>query len=85
MEIHPKVNYWIDVVLGISFIIAGTSGIIMYFVPWGSDALVLGISRSVWPTIHEWSSFVMVASVLAHLVLHWGWLVAMTKGFFRKE
>lgn len=83
--VNPKIDYFVDLFLGISFIFAALSGIIMFFVPWGANQAILGISRSFWPRIHEWSSFIMVGIVLAHLILHFKWIGHMTKSFFRKK
>jgi hypothetical protein len=85
MEIHPRVNYFVDLFLGISFVFSVLSGVIMFFVPWGSDAVLLGISRGSWPLIHEISSFAMVGLVFLHLVLHLRWIGSMTKGFFIRK
>jgi len=85
MEIHPKLKYWVDILMAIAFVLSGLSGIIMYFVPWGIQVNILGISRSVWPVIHEWSSFSMVALVIIHLIFNWNWIVSMTKEFFIKK
>jgi len=83
--VNQKVDYFVDLLLGIAFVIAGLSGFIMYFVPWGSDAVVLGISRGSWPLVHEISSFAMVGLVLLHLILHFRWIGSMTKSFFVKN
>lgn len=32
--------------------------------------------------IHEWLSLAAAAAVVAHLVLHWEWIVAVTRRFF---
>ena len=40
---------------------------------------MLGIDRSVWSDLHTWVSLVMIAGVVIHLVLHWNWIVCMTK------
>ena len=32
--------------------------------------------------IHEWLGIAFGAAIVAHLVLHWKWLVATTKRFF---
>jgi hypothetical protein len=74
-------NYWVDVCIGIAFVLSAASGLI-FLLPVGSDsgfAGVLGIGYSVWDQLHTWSSLVMVAGVLAHLMLHWQWIVGMTK------
>lgn len=82
---NPKVDYFIDLILGISFAVSVFSGIVMYVIPWGSEQAVLGIIRSSWPTIHEWSSFIMAGLVLIHLALHFRWIGHMTKSIFCKS
>ena len=77
---RTKVNYWIDVVIAISFVMSAASGI-AFLLP-VTGATVLGISYLAWTQIHTWGSLAMLAGVLAHLVLHWKWIVAMTKKTF---
>lgn len=83
--VNPKVHYFVDLFLGIAFLVSALSGIVMYFVPWGSEQLVLGLARNQWPTIHEWSSFSMAGLVFLHLALHFRWIGSMTKSFFVKR
>jgi len=83
--VNPKLDYFVDLFLGISFLIAGLSGFIMYFVPRGSDFSLFGIARGGWPPIHEWSGFTMVGLVFLHLILHVRWIGSMTKRFFVKK
>ena len=33
--------------------------------------------------IHDWSGLIMGILVLVHIVLHWKWIVSMTKSFFK--
>lgn len=35
-------------------------------------------------TIHEWLALAFAAAIVIHLLLHWKWLVAITKKFFNK-
>ena len=70
-------NYWVDLVIGLAFVFSAVSGII-FLLPI-SDSTVLGIRYTIWDQIHTWGSLLMIAGVLAHLVLHWKWIVAMTK------
>lgn len=72
-----KLNYWIDVSIGISFVLSAISGLI-FLAPVGSGSGILGISYALWDTLHTWSSLAMIVGVLAHLVLHWKWIVGMT-------
>jgi hypothetical protein len=75
-----KVNYWVDLVIALAFILSAVSGIIFLFPLNGATAL--GVSYIVWNQIHTWGSLLMVTGVLAHLVLHWKWIAAMTKKTF---
>jgi hypothetical protein len=34
-------------------------------------------------TIHEWLSVALAAAVMAHLLLHWSWIVNVTRRFFQ--
>ncbi|GAA5528192.1 DUF4405 domain-containing protein [Herpetosiphon gulosus] len=62
---RTKTNYVVDLVIGISFLIAtapNTTG----------------------EPIHEWLSMGLAVMVVTHLLLHWQWIVAITKKIFRK-
>lgn len=81
-----KINYWVDVGLAISFIAVSVTGVlklrrVMGWLGWQwQDPLVQTLSK-----IHDWSGIVMVLLVLVHLVLHWDWIVRVTKCVFDKE
>ncbi|MBN2204909.1 MAG: 4Fe-4S binding protein [Thermoleophilia bacterium] len=81
------INYVVDVIIAAAFIGAAVSGIV-FLLPtaWvstsGGDPAILGVSMAVWRTLHEWSSLIMVGGVLLHTVLHWRWVVVMTKKTF---
>jgi len=92
MKNKARLNYWVDVVIAVGFLLSAVSGIILYAVPsggyqggrnpyYGRGILFLGYDA--WKDLHTWASFVMVAGVLAHLVLHWNWIVCMTRNMFR--
>ena len=77
-----KLNYWVDVSIGIAFVLSAVSGLV-FLLPASPDsglnAGVLGINYQVWDQVHTWGSLVMIAGVAMHLVLHWKWIIAMTK------
>jgi hypothetical protein len=81
-----KLNYAIDVAIGLSFILSALSGLILFFVPSGYQGgrnphylqPVLFLSTHTWNELHTWGSIAMIAGVGAHLVLHWNWMVCMT-------
>lgn len=80
-------NYWIDVGLAISFFICFITGLIK----WPGLIKLIGVSTyrtlsfSNISMLHDWSGLIMGLLVLVHLVLHWGWIVVMTKRIFGKE
>ena len=82
-----KLNYWIDVVIGLAFVLSALSGMVLFFAPSGYQGgrnpfygqTVLLLSTSTWSTLHTWGSLAMIAGVGAHLVLHWTWIVCMTR------
>ncbi len=72
-------NYWVDVILGLSFIAVGVTGIIKlkfvmnYFgLEWQSSIIQI-LSK-----IHDWSGIILILFVLIHLLLHRVWIVAKT-------
>ena len=84
--VKPKTNYWIDVGLAITFIIAFVTGIIK----WPTLLPKLGISYSSLPMakltrLHDVSGLIMGLLVFVHLILHWKWIVVMTKSLFKRE
>jgi hypothetical protein len=85
-----KLNYIVDVIIGLGFILAALSGLVLFFTPSGYQGgrnpyymqPVLFLTTHTWDILHTWSSMAMIAGVGAHLVLHWEWMVCMTKEMF---
>lgn len=90
-----KINYWIDIVIAIGFLLSAVSGIVLFFA--GSSGgyqggrnprylqNILFMARTGWKTLHNWSSLVMIAGVALHLVLHTRWMINMTRLLLRKS
>lgn len=79
------INYFVDAGLLICLVLSGITGIIKF------PGLIfnLGITYQQLPmklisTIHDWSGIILVVLVIMHLVLHWRWIIVMTKSFFRR-
>ena len=87
MSSKAKTRLAIDSVIAVAFALSALSGIVMLLVPagyqggrnldYGREILWLGHHQ--WSDLHTWSSLVMIAGVLVHLVLHWKWIVCMFK------
>ncbi len=73
-----KLNYWIDVGIGVAGLISALSGLV-FLLPGDVTSGILGVSYKTWSAVHTWSSLAAIIGVGAHLVLHWKWMVAMTK------
>jgi hypothetical protein len=80
-------NWWIDAVLFSSALIAAISGLYFLYFPSGGyqggrnpyyNMQVL-FSRHTWGDLHMWGGIVMIAVAMLHLILHWSWVVNMTR------
>ena len=84
MTKRAKTDYWVDMVTGVAFLFCAVTGLIRLFpeatvsVSGAGQPVILGISMSVWQTVHDWSGAIMAAGVGVHTALHFKWLVAMT-------
>ena len=80
-----KLNYWLDAAIGVAFLLSAISGLV-FLLPVGSSSGsgILGLSYQAWDDLHTWSSLAMIAGVLVHLVLHWRWIISMTRRMLSK-
>ena len=84
---QTKLNYWIDVAIGVFFILSALSGLLLFFYPSGYQggrnpyygSTVLLLTTHQWDALHTWSSMAMISGVGAHLALHWNWILCMTR------
>jgi len=81
----PELNYLIDVGLLLSFLTCFISGLIKW--PGIIDVIGTSLYRTLHvsniSTLHDMSGLIMGVLVLIHLVLHWKWIVSMTKTMFK--
>lgn len=82
------VNYIVDLIIAAGFMLAIVSGAVLLFAgPGGFQGgrnphamqEVLSLSRWTWKAIHDWGAIALAGGVLLHLVLHWKWVVCMTR------
>jgi hypothetical protein len=83
-----RLNYVLDAVIGLAFAVSAATGVAFLLMGSGGyqggrnpnfATALLGISRAAWSDLHTWASLVMIAGVAVHLVLHWKWIVCVTR------
>lgn len=77
-------NYWIDIGLTIAFI----TSIITGAIKWPGLIEKFGVSYAQIPyvkitLVHDWSGLIMAILAFVHVILHWDWIVHMTKRLFK--
>lgn len=81
-----KLNYIIDVLLGISFLVVGITGIIKMSMISSALGLTYPFLRdSGFNFVHDWSGILMIVFAIIHIALHWNWIVGMTKLMLNKK
>lgn len=84
-----SLNYWIDVGLLISFIFVAVTGLVLYFAfisnapGAGRNVDFLGTYKVAWLPWHSFFGIAMIVFAFVHLVLHFNWMVNMTKKIFK--
>ena len=85
-------NWWIDLGLFTSAVLASLSGIYFLFFPVGGyqggrnpwyDIQIL-FSRNNWDLIHTWTGVAMIVVAALHLLLHWHWVENMVRRMWRE-
>lgn len=87
---RSKINYIVDFLVCISFIATAFSGVaIKLFMPSGVRQgrlqEFLGMEKGIWLEIHDWFGILFIIIVLVHFILHWDWVVCMTKNIFQSD
>jgi hypothetical protein len=68
----------LDLIMGLMAVLLALSAFLLWVVfPRGYFA-----ARTVWVLIHKWSGLAVGVSALLHVLLHWRWLVRMTRREF---
>jgi hypothetical protein len=85
-------NWLIDAGLFTSALAASISGVYFLFLPsngyqggrnpWHNIQILF--DRHTWDNLHTWTGVVMIAAALIHLVIHWKWVVNMTRRMFNE-
>jgi hypothetical protein len=88
------IHYVLFIVMLLCGLFQVLSGFIMWFIlPRGGlgrgaggagDATFWSLSRNSWADLHDWVVVVLLAVVIVHIVLHWKWIVRMTRPYFQR-
>ena len=85
-----KVNLVIDLIIALGFLITAVTGVYLLFVPSGYQGGVTAgwdpnflFSRVAWDLLHTWAGVIMSVAVTLHFVIHWRWVVNVTRRFFK--
>lgn len=69
-----KLNCLVDVALFVQFVLVGYSGFVMYFNHRAAGPILR--------LIHDKVGILMLIFLVAHIALHWRWIVFTTKNLF---
>ncbi len=83
-------NYLIAMVMGLLALMQAVSGFVLWLaLPSGGRGAAGGgtflWSRATWLTIHDRVAVILIVIVIIHVILHWGWIVRMTKSYFSQK
>jgi len=84
----PKLNYIVDFLMFVCFLITAISGILFLLFPEGRRSgwyQIGGLTKGELKDFHTIFGILMIIFGAIHFLLHWRWIVAMTKSFFKKE
>jgi hypothetical protein len=83
LNARSRFNIFINMLVGLSFLLSAITGIYLLFVPGGPKALVTDpmilFSRITWDLIHTWSSVTLILAGLLHFAIHWKWVQKVTR------
>ena len=92
---RAKINYAVDVIIGLGFLIAAVSGFVLLAAGASGGyqggrnpryaAEIIGLGRDTWKILHNWSSIIMTIGVAGHLVLHGNWIICMTRRLLKRK
>jgi len=88
MNNPAKFNLGVNMIIGLSALISGLSGLYFLLVPGAShESIALDpmwiFSRTTWDLIHTWSGVVMSAVAMLHFYIHWKWIYKITRKYWR--
>lgn len=85
-----RINVLVDLAIALSFLVTAVSAIYFLFVPAGYAAGTTRgwdpgflFSRATWDLLHTWGFVAMMLAALLHIIIHWRWIVNVTRRFWQ--
>ncbi len=88
MNNPSKFNLGVNMLIGLSALISGLSGLYFLLIPGASHKALAPdpmwfFSRSVWDLIHTWSGVILIAATTLHFYIHWKWVFKITRKYWK--
>lgn len=84
MNRYGRLNLALNLTLGLLFLVAAGSGIVLLFLPHGrGTGTVLFWTRNSWDILHTWSGTLMFIAAILHIGIHWKWITKVTRNMVR--
>lgn len=80
LNARSRWNLFLNMCLGVSFVLTAISGVYFLFVSSGRGAVDPNFlfSRTLWDMIHTWAGTIMIATAVIHFAIHWKWVTKVT-------
>jgi hypothetical protein len=88
MSSRNRIFVIVDLIIALSFFLTAVSGIYFLLGPAGVSSRNIPafiFAAQAWDLIHTWASVAMISGLMLHLVLHWSWIVSVSKRFLIPE
>ena len=87
---RTKINFFIDLFMAVSFFIVAIAGLVIFFflpsgVIRGGYQEFLSLTKQTWVAVHNWFGIILIILMTIHLILHWNWIVTMTKKLIQRK
>jgi len=88
MNAYATFNLGVNILIGLSALISGLSGLYFLLVPGAAHASIAPdpmwlFSRITWDLIHTWSGVIVIAAATLHFYIHWKWAFKVTRKYWR--
>ncbi|MBN2072655.1 MAG: DUF4405 domain-containing protein [Actinobacteria bacterium] len=94
MRLKIKIKFFIDILLFVAGLVSAGTGAALLFGPSGNGthgglraatSFLEFSSRGTLRLFHDWSSLILIALVIFHLMLNWGTITCYFKNSFKKK